>query len=376
MFIYFTRALCLIYENARIRLAMTMGTGSVMIRMKIMETFSNFYFSLFKTKTVKMSIGENLHVLSNEPEKKTLHKKNISVNESTGGKDGYVHLTKFDGIISNTVLLKSLIPFSIFSTLLLIFPFAIFSGDLFLFQGCPHYLIYTPVLLFLLSSFFLIPIMLHSIYWIRDGLGMRNEITLSFLISIFFFLPFIVGFPIPAVAPEVVGNGIYMYFICYNSHFTSIIFPLYKVYQHNHIKATLKKTEEDYHKVLNDPYLYEELRNLMARELCIENALFLEELDRSREKFNQATSSASTNLLAPTLKMKKTLYTLYKKYIATDAPFQLNISYYLVDVVRESLDFEDAGFEVFDTVVNEVHSMLFQNTFQRYVLNAKNARKN
>lgn len=169
-----------------------------------------------------------------------------------------------------------------------------------------------------------------------------------------------------------------MYFICYNSHFTSIIYPLYKVYQHNHIKATLKKTEEDYHKVLNDPYLYEELRECMARELCIENALFLEELDRARDRYSplqKVTSSASTNLLAnvPTLMIKKTLYTLYKKYIVADAPFQLNISFYLVDVIKEQLERESAGFEVFDVVVAEVHSMLFQNTFQRYILNSKKA---
>jgi len=112
----------------------------------------------------------------------------------------------------------------------------------------------------------------------------------------------------------------------------------------------------------------------MVRELCIENALFLEDLKRAIDKHEKGliiSGSISGTLehqdTSPLL--RKTLMKIYRKYVVEGSPYQLNITCYLVDIVKKKLDSkEEVGFEVYDEVVREVHAMLYANTFQRFVV--------
>jgi len=181
MFVYFTRSLNLIYENCRIRFAISLaGNESIVIRLKPMEKFANFYFSTFKKYLAPpKQIPSMLSVEVKHANKNGQDSKDASVSSN----EDLDFEQKFDGEISDKILVASLVPFFIVSILLLVFPMLIYTSDLLLFGGCPHYQIYTPVLLYLGLSFFLIPMMLWSIYWIKDGLGnldmsiliLRNE---------------------------------------------------------------------------------------------------------------------------------------------------------------------------------------------------------
>lgn len=140
--------------------------------------------------------------------------------------------------------------------------------------------------------------------------------------------------------------------------------------------TTHKSNERQFYAVLKNKIQFIELKGLMQRELCIENALFIEEytilLEGKSDKitcgfgfedFPSPEEEAEHNSL-----LKLEIHKLFMKFVVNGAQHQLNITSNLTDYITKRFNSEEgAGLEIFNPVLKEVHCMIYQNTFQRFL---------
>lgn len=338
IYAYILKALLLVYENCKAR--MTLSKGISLDQISTFERFADYYFSLFRL----------LNHSSISPAFKLFLEKNANL--------------KFNREISNTELIYAMLPAFIVSLLLLLPEFLVFKDYLMVMHGCPNVLIYMPVCAILITGILCIPSILYSIYWIDDELGLRNEIIRLIIGAGLFSIVMIIGFFNDAVSPNIFGNGMYALLIVYSSHFVSIIYPVILAYRHLYAISKFKKSNVDFSLMTLDSDLFQELKKMMIKELCIENALFLEESFKIKNEIIASTSNLESIL---TLSNRK-LWILYYKYIEEGSLFQLNLSVASVNRIKLALDTnKECGMEIYDVVVEEVLRMVYENTYHRYM---------
>lgn len=97
--------------------------------------------------------------------------------------------------------------------------------------------------------------------------------------------------------------------------------------------------------------------------MSIENGYFIEEViavkKSSKEKSIRETS---------TKRLKGAMIDLYEKYILDDSPFQLNLNSSTVKPLHDKIaSGEGLCIQDFDNILNIVHLMVYENTFNRYM---------
>lgn len=295
LYAYVIKSFTLVYENCRTRIAFS-DDVSESIKVNAMERFTDYYFSFFRSKK------------RFQPSISTLEKRSLSIR------------TRFIGEISNIEQVRALIPVVILSLSLVVIVFPILKNDLLVLHGCPNFLIYMPVVVCLSVGVLLIPAILYSIFYIEDGLGLKNELVYGFATASIEVVFIILGFFFQQVNVPLFGNGFFALLVCYNSHIVSVIVPVFQAYFHVRRLSKLKHSVIDFKEMKIESDLFRELKKLMVKEHCIENALFLEELDRGVKRMN---ALGSTNILVDT--GNKKMWVIYHKYIEEGAPFQINV---------------------------------------------------
>lgn len=370
MITHLTRMLLLVYNKCKI------FSGRDSNEFNFIERLSCNYFSFYKRN---FTVVERR---SMEPKKLVKRSLNGTLTNISPEQEKQRTSLQFPGIIRSKVLLISLIPFVVIFLLSLLVPLLTFSYELLSYDNCPNVLIFTPALVYLAFTIIAIPIMSLSIFKIHDGLDIRNELLLTALLSSFLVVPFVAGNFYPVIIPHLVGNSIYPFLICYVSHFNSTIYPLLMVLAQKHRRKELNVNAETYQRVMRDPILFKELKALMEKELCLENAMFIEEFTLLKSRSLRVMQGSQASLFeTPTQSNREYLQTatieLYERFIAVGSKFELNLSSAVTERIRGiisgSLKLE---LEVFETILAEVHRNVYDNTFQRYVAASMNEFRN
>jgi len=358
MVVIYIRAFALVYENCRVQ---SLREENKDIKLCYVESIVVMYFTFIK------KFDKKHRELQSEPNSsKSLSRSALNAQ--------LVYLRKvpgtFDGSLSDRVLIMSLIPFFVLCLSLLAVSIGVFKNDLLLTgNGCPHQLIYSPSLVFITISYFMIPIMLYSVFWIKRGLEIRFEIVWALVSSGILYIPFIAGFFVKGISPRLVGNGIYALAICYLTIANTVIYPIIKIAVHNYKRKYFKLDERTFKQVMDDPILYQELKDLMERDLCIENALFLEDYQTSLDTLKNMKNASLVNLDIAMNYETKAVRLLFEKYVAEGAPQQLNISHKLSKSIREVVKSGVVKqLELYVEVYDEVIVMIYENSFQRYIM--------
>lgn len=344
----------LIYENARARIALAYDERDTVIMISKLEACTDYYFSFFRPKH---TITHSNSTLAFTNTLDLLLPQKIQ--------------SQFIGEVSDKAQLLSLLPFVVFSLLLFILPVALFPGEMLVMHGCRNFQVYIPIDACLIMAVLMLPAMLFSVYFIEDGLSMRNEFMLGTSLSLLLLIPYLLGFFIPEVSPAIFGTGIYALIISYMTLILSTINPIIRMLLHQRAYSKLGNSRLEFESILKNYELFKDLKTMMVKELCIENALFIEELHR--KKTTRAIKKSNLDL---TRTPKQKLWSVYNKYIRDGACLQLNIPQELNTRMRVCLESRsEYGYELFDPVYEEVLKMVFENTYQRYVLESKRLRK-
>lgn len=206
-FLLYTRGLALIYENSRIRAYMS----TEKVNFNFVERLSISYFGFFQKRAKQVS--------------KRYSTSSINPNQSTG---------LFSGRLSDKVLMLSLLPFIIACIVTMAIPFAMFYSSLFL-SECYDFKIYGAVIIFVIFSISVVPVLLYSIFMVKAGVDIRNEILLTILPIGVLFVLYAGEFFIKTVIPPVLGHGVFGILVCHVFHFGSIMVPIYKEIGRAHV---------------------------------------------------------------------------------------------------------------------------------------------
>ena len=103
----------------------------------------------------------------------------------------------------------------------------------------------------------------------------------------------------------------------------------------------------------------------MAAELCLENALFIEDHRRLSDIVIHTTPE---NYEASTLIVKRGVTAIFDRFIKNDAPLQLNIPDPILRKLNSNVKDGNLKLEVLDEVRKEVDNMIYRNTFKRFIM--------
>jgi hypothetical protein len=261
------------------------------------------------------------------------------------------------------------------------------GGDL---STCPagdYLVLYGLMGIFLL----IIPYLLYSLRSVNDCLHIRREIMVTlgmFYPTVALFLPnmFIPGDP---AAPKTTGAFLYTLVLVIMTQIVCILYPLYMVYKSEIEMKSLKLDPASFEKAIQDPTMFKELKEILAKSFCIENGLFLEEFQslkgRRRSKSIRQTGitiksylEATNSQLVPdsTIVIQsgnqiKEYKRLYDTFIKPGSPQELNITSLLREkitlAVNQLSENQEAPENLFDEVATEVKLMIYLNTFPKFI---------
>lgn len=220
-------------------------------------------------------------------------------------------------------------------------------------------------------------IMLFLILHVKDGLSIKQEYVACITVNIIAIIPCYIGNFID-ISPKSTGNGVYIVGFAVIVQMIDVWYPLYLLHQtrssSSNLMTKVKRKESlliefdmnSYTMVMNDPKRRQELTNLLASELCIENAYFIHDFNTSKESLYQTSiQSERTHLIQETHSIAERLF---EKYIQEGSPFQLNITAEMVNQVKSGLnETGNSSLACFDPVFVEVNDLVYRNTFARYV---------
>jgi len=344
--VYLTRALHLVYENCRCRINVQ---GTSEIKFTKIDMFTNFYFSLFK------SFAER----SKQPTVFKLGKAtNRNLEETL---TNLQEIPSFAFRVTDRITIASILPFLGVFIVLLVVPLSIFWSEVLVADSCSNVYVYTPAIIYLFLTLLVMPFILYSIVKIKDGLEIRNELLGTSATTAVLMVLYIMSNYIPNMSPELTGNEFYGLLICYITHFYSTIYPLLLCALHSHRKQSLNIDTKTYSMVINDSHLFEELKALMAKEMCLENALFIEEFTLVKNEAKRMLSAPQSKLFETPIETNRAylqgeIAKLYDRFIAVGAPFELNLPSSIADKIEAIITGKvHAELDVFECVLSEVH---------------------
>jgi hypothetical protein len=218
----------------------------------------------------------------------------------------------------------------------------------------------------------------------NDILGVRMEL-LAVAFSMFFSFSSYQISSAKTIAPyfKPIGGPSFFVFVFGTivPHTIMVFWPLYLIRKERKSKTTKEISFLD---VLQDLDKFNELRNLAARELSVENVLFLEDYCRFFSKFNMPVyldnafrvPEEAINIShlryseEATIPEQKAVddyvKRMYNKFIAVGSPLELNISSENRSRIHEAISKNKIDLMLLDTVKIEVLKMIQSNTFARY----------
>ncbi|EPZ35625.1 hypothetical protein O9G_002633 [Rozella allomycis CSF55] len=239
---------------------------------------------------------------------------------------------------------------------------------------------YLGIYIVILGFSLIIPYLLYIIRNIRDSFGIQRELTACMIsFFVFFTLNFLASFGIVPLNNTFVGGNIFFTANTFICHFISVVRPVIRMYYHERAKRSMTIDPESFEKVLSTPAMFAELKKIMADMFCVENAMLGRKkrtsiiASRSETPVTRNSSISQNNAASLFIdsSQKSTVRgednDLYERYVKPGSPFELNLPHKLREKCTEMI--KEKSPNAFDEVYKEVWSMIYQNSFPRYVSN-------
>jgi len=155
-------------------------------------------------------------------------------------------------------------------------------------------------------------------------------------------------------------------------HVLGVVIPTWKAYRSEKERgldaeqgfASSILTRKAFDMALSDPLLFQDLKAFTASDFSIENALFVEHLQKLRR-------SPPSNLEA----LQKHYKQIFLLFLSSSAELQLNIPATSRERVKQQLDIFPPNDTLFDEVLAEVKQLMFLDTYPRFIRAGGDSRK-
>lgn len=163
-------------------------------------------------------------------------------------------------MISENILLKTLLPWIAIELIVTMLVFAIYHSFL-LDVLCPNYLVYTPS--FVISGILLIlfPFLLYALHHVKDGLSIQREYTMNLCVVFVMFLLYIANLSFK----NLLGSRYVNTFVIVGlliSHGITVVYPLFKVVWQIRMNKGIRSDMDTFKDVLVDPILFRKLKRV------------------------------------------------------------------------------------------------------------------
>lgn len=257
------------------------------------------------------------------------------------------NLKGFGKKLTDRTVLKSLIPFIFLELILLVVPFAIYKGGVWEYQ-CPSTLVFAPTLILVLFLLVVIPFFILSLSHVNDGLGIKLEFSSHMIILLILFVLYVINLFIPTLLSHERYINTFAILAILISHTITVITPLIRVYIQYRRHGNLVINKQTYYEVIANPLLFSRLKRLMAKELCLENALFIEDF----------LNLQSLKGCPETSDHKELALSMYENYLKDGSIMQINISYEMRCSIERDLHLQNFKSSVFKEVSIEVDNLV------------------
>ncbi|KAI9144177.1 hypothetical protein BKA69DRAFT_1172957 [Paraphysoderma sedebokerense] len=229
--------------------------------------------------------------------------------------------------------------------------------------------------LYILIVLFLsvVPAFAYLLRNVKDSLYLRVEqMTSFFLFFPFFILYLLTYFVRPVAAIFTFGQSIWLAMLITVLHTVTVTAPaLYALLKSGSgdQKALLNNSVESFGRVLNDSFLFAELKKILVENFAIENALFLEEFD----VLVPSVMSRQTHTILDADGTQQQIQSIIRNFIVNGAPNELNItSKTRQAIVRAWQRGGQLSADILEPAKEEVVQMMYQNAYPRLLRFAKN----
>jgi hypothetical protein len=151
------------------------------------------------------------------------------------------------------------------------------------------------------------------------------------------------------------------------------IATLYPIWDRKEVPRLSNYNVDSFIEVLKNPNHYQNLRNVISRELSTENALFYEAIMKLFVLHNQIllfkdkyVLNNCATLSAPKIFEKREFVSIYKQFLSTNSPNELNISSDLRQMCSEEVRKEKPSIDVLVKVNDQVLESIYNNSYFKY----------
>jgi hypothetical protein len=200
------------------------------------------------------------------------------------------------------------------------------------------------------------PLFLVAIRQMKDSLYIRLELLASFVIffvgyAVYMYLTFVA--PKGSVIQKSVPPQLPLFIADSGIFLLNIYFPVFFLLVQNLTKSVkIESTPENLEKVLGDRKLMKILKDVAAKQLCLENIRFLEDMQQA--KFEEVNPSY-----------------LYDKYIPQDAPFEINIPHKVRAPIKTAMADNTLTIDHFLPAEKSVKAVVLANLFAEFIERTK-----
>ncbi|KAI9144201.1 hypothetical protein BKA69DRAFT_1148569 [Paraphysoderma sedebokerense] len=211
---------------------------------------------------------------------------------------------------------------------------------------------------------------------VKDSLYLRLEQTVAFtLFYPFFILYLLTYFVRPVAATFTFGYTFWLVILLTILHTVTVTTPaLYVLFKKDSSdqKALLNNSLESFSRVLNDSFLFAELKKILVENFAIENALFLEEFD----VLVPSGMSRQTHTILDADGTQLQIQSIIRNFIVSGAPNELNItSKTRKAIVAAWQRGGQLSADILEPAKEEVVQMMYQNSYPRLLRRIASAKK-
>ncbi|RKP14323.1 hypothetical protein BJ684DRAFT_19262 [Piptocephalis cylindrospora] len=250
---------------------------------------------------------------------------------------------------------------------------------------------------------FLYPAIFFFLREAQDAYGIRREFQIYGVLNSTSAAACFAVLWIPGLKQSV-RTGFFITFVliyALNSLYTTYVLPLRDIMRYKRRAQSKTLTMKTLRRCLDNPDDFHAFLLFSVKDFSVENALFHRRYEQVAKKvhrlaleqeYARLSGASSDHTIAcetegeayvqnagASEKFKESgtritcselsaeLENVYSTFLAPDSHYELNVSRRLVLAVRRKLDEQDYRLEIFQEVLDEVHLLMFQNTYPRFV---------
>ncbi|ORX90445.1 regulator of G protein signaling superfamily [Basidiobolus meristosporus CBS 931.73] len=211
-----------------------------------------------------------------------------------------------------------------------------------------------------------VPVLLYWFWGIDDVYGIRKELLAVAITSMIGFFLYLIFMFLPSLRTVEKTFAAYVWgaITLVLIHTFFVIYPIYELRKSRQVRANAKNTQV-FDKVLSDPVLFEDFKAFTIKDFSVENPLFYERCRKLRESVTHIPRFSAKVSLSN--KQRIELRSMYDTFINPKSEFQVNLSSATIEELTKRFDSGELALNMFSRAEWEIHLLMYQNTFPRYL---------